>query len=130
MKASADRSAAKKLRAKPSAAAAEPRAGTEEFYGRKTASAPEPSAAPPAPREPTATASQHPAQAAAEVPVPVQNVPTGTASGGNGQESEGFPYRDGTSAAHHLISGMPPGEFDKMLDLLIQHRDRLGTAAR
>ncbi|MFC4506157.1 MULTISPECIES: ParB/RepB/Spo0J family partition protein [Streptomyces] len=34
-----------------------------------------------------------------------------------------FPYSDGGNAAMHLIQKMPPGEFNKMLDLLIKHRD-------
>jgi ParB family chromosome partitioning protein len=40
-----------------------------------------------------------------------------------GQQLKRFPYGDGVSAAQHLIHKMPPDEFDKMLDLLIKHRD-------
>jgi ParB family chromosome partitioning protein len=40
-----------------------------------------------------------------------------------------FPYGDGESAAYYLINRMPPDEFNKMLDLLIQHRDSQVTAA-
>ncbi|MFD2284191.1 ParB/RepB/Spo0J family partition protein [Streptomyces lusitanus] len=40
-----------------------------------------------------------------------------------------FPYGDGESAAHYLINRMPPDEFNKMLDLLIQHRDSQATTA-
>jgi ParB family chromosome partitioning protein len=40
-----------------------------------------------------------------------------------------FPYGDGESAAYYLINKMPPDEFNKMLDLLIQYRDSQATAA-
>ncbi|MFJ9668769.1 ParB/RepB/Spo0J family partition protein [Streptomyces sp. NPDC101219] len=38
-----------------------------------------------------------------------------------------FPYGDGESAAYYLINKMPPDEFNRMLDLLIQHRDSQAT---
>nr|WP_203625076.1 ParB/RepB/Spo0J family partition protein [Streptomyces sp. SID9913] len=40
-----------------------------------------------------------------------------------------FPYGDGESAAYYLINKMPPDEFNRMLDLLIQHRDSQATKA-
>ncbi|MEU8936272.1 ParB/RepB/Spo0J family partition protein [Streptomyces sp. NPDC048409] len=40
-----------------------------------------------------------------------------------------FPYSDGVDAAMHLIQKMPPGEFTKMLDLLIKHREGQTSAA-
>ncbi|GAA3204918.1 hypothetical protein ACFQE4_31140 [Streptomyces thermocoprophilus] len=40
-----------------------------------------------------------------------------------------FPYGDGESAAYYLINRMPPDEFNKMLDLLIQHRNSNSQAA-
>ncbi|MER6160868.1 ParB/RepB/Spo0J family partition protein [Streptomyces sp. NPDC001868] len=44
--------------------------------------------------------------------------------GGEGhRQPKRFPYEDGSSAAVFLIHKMPPDEFNKMLDLLIQHRD-------
>jgi ParB family chromosome partitioning protein len=54
--------------------------------------------------------------------VPVQAAaPATTASAG--EQPKRFPYQDGVYAAQHLIHKMPPEEFDKMLDLLIKHRE-------
>jgi ParB family chromosome partitioning protein len=39
-----------------------------------------------------------------------------------GQPMKRFPYEDGVSAAQHLIRKMPEDEFNKMVDLLVQHR--------
>ncbi|MFJ3762926.1 ParB/RepB/Spo0J family partition protein [Streptomyces sp. NPDC090080] len=39
-----------------------------------------------------------------------------------------FPYNDGADAAMYLIQKMPPDAFNKMLDLLIQHREGQGNA--
>lgn len=41
-----------------------------------------------------------------------------------------FPYEDGPSAAQYLIHRMPPGEFDKMLGLLLEHQTKRADAAR
>ncbi|CAL9673183.1 ParB/RepB/Spo0J family partition protein [Streptomyces griseomycini] len=94
-------------------------------------SAAEPS---PAPEEP-ATAKQHvPSMptlterepSAAEMgdtpSVPVQAT-AATAAAGSREQPKRFPYDDGVYAAQHLIHKMPPEEFNKMLDLLIKHRD-------
>jgi ParB family chromosome partitioning protein len=40
-----------------------------------------------------------------------------------------FPYEDGVFAAQHLIHKMPQGEFDKMLDLLNEHRAKQAASA-
>lgn len=40
-----------------------------------------------------------------------------------GQQLKRFPYGDGVSAAQHLIHKMPPDEFNRMLDLLIKHKE-------
>ncbi|MEU9158127.1 ParB/RepB/Spo0J family partition protein [Streptomyces sp. NPDC048417] len=47
-----------------------------------------------------------------------------------GQQPKLFPYNDGASAAVYLIHKMPPDEFNKMVDLLIKHRDSQTAAAR
>ncbi|MFD7768214.1 ParB/RepB/Spo0J family partition protein [Streptomyces sp. NPDC059787] len=54
--------------------------------------------------------------------VPVQAAAPATATGA-GEQPKRFPYQDGVYAAQHLIHKMPPEEFDKMLDLLIKHRE-------
>ncbi|MBE4741595.1 MULTISPECIES: ParB/RepB/Spo0J family partition protein [Streptomyces] len=41
-----------------------------------------------------------------------------------GKQPKRFPYEDGQLAAMYLIHRMPPTEFDKMLQLLLQHKDR------
>ncbi|MFF9490163.1 ParB/RepB/Spo0J family partition protein [Streptomyces sp. NPDC014676] len=43
------------------------------------------------------------------------------------QQPKRFPYQDGAEAALHLIHKMPAEEFNKMLDLLIKHRDSQST---
>ncbi|MFI2380214.1 ParB/RepB/Spo0J family partition protein [Streptomyces sp. NPDC018964] len=77
-----------------------------------------------APSMPTAT-EQDPsaAETGKDTPsVPVQaTAPTAAASAG--EQPKRFPYDDGVYAAQHLIRKMPPEEFNKMLDLLIKHRD-------
>ncbi|CAL9674911.1 Nucleoid occlusion protein (plasmid) [Streptomyces sp. enrichment culture] len=54
--------------------------------------------------------------------VPTQSTAV-TTTGGAGKQPKLFPYEDGVYAAQHLIHKMPPEEFNKMLDLLIKHRD-------
>ncbi|MGY4928515.1 ParB/RepB/Spo0J family partition protein [Streptomyces sp. 900105755] len=46
-----------------------------------------------------------------------------------GRRQRLFPYGDGGDAAMHLIKKMPPDEFNKMLDLLIKHRDSQAATA-
>ncbi|MFF1548240.1 ParB/RepB/Spo0J family partition protein [Streptomyces sp. NPDC058291] len=45
------------------------------------------------------------------------------------QKPKRFPYEDGVYAAQHLIYKMPPDEFNKMLDVLIKHRDSHAVSA-
>ncbi|MFC8424111.1 ParB/RepB/Spo0J family partition protein [Streptomyces sp. NPDC057236] len=78
----------------------------------------------PAASVPTATEHELPArETEKDTPsVPVQAAaPATTASAG--EQPKRFPYQDGVYAAQHLIHKMPPEEFDKMLDLLIKHRE-------
>ncbi|CAL9648090.1 plasmid partitioning protein [Streptomyces sp. DH-12] len=94
--------------------AAEPATAPEEpaVAGHRTA--PEPAAVE---HEPPAT------ETGKDTPsVPVQATATTTAVD-MGEQPKRFPYEDGVYAAQHLIHKMPPEEFDKMLDLLIKHRD-------
>ncbi|WFB88332.1 MULTISPECIES: ParB/RepB/Spo0J family partition protein [Streptomyces] len=53
-----------------------------------------------------------------------------TAGDGGGQQPKPFPYEDGVSAAHHLINKMPQGEFDRMMDRLIEHRASQASSVR
>ncbi|MDX5565785.1 ParB/RepB/Spo0J family partition protein [Streptomyces sp. ID05-04B] len=62
-----------------------------------------------------------PGEATPSVPAQATTVPA--ADGAEDQKPKRFPYEDGVYAAQHLIHKMPPAEFSKMLDLLIQHRD-------
>ncbi|MGW1365272.1 ParB/RepB/Spo0J family partition protein [Streptomyces chartreusis] len=39
------------------------------------------------------------------------------------QQPKRFPYNDGAEAALHLIHKMPSAEFNKMLELLVKHKD-------
>ncbi|MFH8698957.1 ParB/RepB/Spo0J family partition protein [Streptomyces chartreusis] len=55
--------------------------------------------------------------------VPVQAAGKDAAASGRDQQPKRFPYQDGADAAWFLINKMPPDEFNKMLDLLISHRD-------
>ena len=59
------------------------------------------------------------------VPAQVSEAPT---SAGDHQPKR-FPYEDGADAARHLIHKMPPEEFNKMLDFLIEHKDRQAVSA-
>ncbi|MFH8342744.1 ParB/RepB/Spo0J family partition protein [Streptomyces sp. AM6-12] len=63
------------------------------------------------------------AEEAAPTTVPVQATAAETTAGAGGSQPKRFPYENGTDAAYFLIHKMPPQEFDKMLDLLIKHRD-------
>ncbi|KAF3470024.1 ParB/RepB/Spo0J family partition protein [Streptomyces sp. Tu 3180] len=78
----------------------------------------------PATPAPEATEHEPPAaEARKDTPsVPVQATAPTTAVGA-GEQPKRFPYEDGVYAAQHLIHKMPPEEFNKMLDLLIKHRD-------
>ncbi|MEU7428355.1 ParB/RepB/Spo0J family partition protein [Streptomyces sp. NPDC040750] len=83
----------------------------------------EPAADQPAVATPTATDEQPHSQPAGSMPsVPSQGLTVDVSAGAGGQPKR-FPYEDGVYAAQHLIYKMPPAEFDKMLDLLIKHRD-------
>ncbi|MEU4877970.1 ParB/RepB/Spo0J family partition protein [Streptomyces sp. NPDC021608] len=55
--------------------------------------------------------------------VPAQGPTAEVTAGAGEQKPKRFPYEDGVYAAQHLIYKMPPDEFNKMLDLLIKHRD-------
>ncbi|MFJ4152693.1 ParB/RepB/Spo0J family partition protein [Streptomyces galbus] len=55
--------------------------------------------------------------------LPYQAKATATTTGTSGPQPKKFPYDNGAEAAYFLIRRMPPAEFDKMLALLIQHRD-------
>ncbi|WP_327348993.1 ParB/RepB/Spo0J family partition protein [Streptomyces europaeiscabiei] len=46
-----------------------------------------------------------------------------------GKQLKRFPYEDGQMAAMYLIHRMPQDEFNKMLQLLLQHKDSQGAAA-
>ncbi|MFJ2847702.1 ParB/RepB/Spo0J family partition protein [Streptomyces griseofuscus] len=63
------------------------------------------------------------AEEPASTTVPIQATATGATPGAGGTQPKRFPYENGTDAAYFLIHKMPPQEFDKMLDLLIKHRD-------
>src|SRR5262249_43283279 len=97
-------------------------ADAEEFYGRKTAPA-TPAASEPSPAQgeqaatPPANGSE---EATASVPA---QATVAVATAGGDPQPQRFPYEDGVYAAQHLIHKMPPDEFNKMLDLLIKHRD-------
>ncbi len=55
-----------------------------------------------------------------------EGVPGGR--GESGQALKRFPYGDGEAAAYYLINKMPPDEFDRMLNLLVEYRAKQGTA--
>ncbi|MGW2050820.1 ParB/RepB/Spo0J family partition protein [Streptomyces sp. NPDC001858] len=46
-----------------------------------------------------------------------------------GKQPKRFPYEDGQMAAMYLIHRMPPAEFNKMLQLLLQHKDSQAVSA-
>ncbi len=62
-----------------------------------------------------------------EQPVPEPRPHNNAPSGGDqtaGKQPKRFPYEDGETAAMYLIHRMPPDEFNKLLRLLLQHKDR------
>ncbi|MER6788520.1 ParB/RepB/Spo0J family partition protein [Streptomyces sp. NPDC000658] len=61
--------------------------------------------------------------------VPVQGPMAEVTTGAGEQKPKRFPYEDGVYAAQHLIYKMPADEFNKMLDLLIKHRDSQAVPA-
>ncbi|MEU8852203.1 ParB/RepB/Spo0J family partition protein [Streptomyces sp. NPDC048564] len=61
--------------------------------------------------------------------VPVQATAAAGTTGIGDQQPNRFPYDHGGDAALHLIRKMPPDEFNRMLDLLIKHRDSQGVSA-
>lgn len=68
-------------------------------------------------------------QAGAATPsVPVQTAAAEAGVNVREQQLKRFPYQDGAEAAWFLIQKMPPDEFNKMLDLLIKHRDSQAVA--
>ncbi|WP_333738242.1 ParB/RepB/Spo0J family partition protein [Streptomyces sp. IBSBF 2806] len=88
----------------------------------------EPEAEPPAGQPevttPTTTDEGPDNQPTASTPsVPAQGPTAEVTAGAGEQKPKRFPYEDGVYAAQHLIYKMPPEEFNKMLDLLIKHRD-------
>ncbi|MEV8434702.1 ParB/RepB/Spo0J family partition protein (plasmid) [Streptomyces sp. HUAS 31] len=62
-----------------------------------------------------------PAEAAPAVPVQAPSVEADDDE--PARQPKRFPYQDGADAAWFLIQRMPPAEFDRMLDLLIKHRE-------
>ncbi|MFF4935316.1 hypothetical protein ACFY2H_41825 [Streptomyces griseofuscus] len=87
--------------------------------------------APPIPA-PVATEAETPADGTQEIrtSVPLQGTAAGAISGARDpQHLKRFPYEDGVYAAQLLTHNMPPDEFDKMLDLLLNHRDGQATPA-
>ncbi|MFD8251294.1 ParB/RepB/Spo0J family partition protein [Streptomyces werraensis] len=64
----------------------------------------------------------------ASTPVLAEGLPEPRAASSQARQAlKKFPYGDGETAAYYLINKMPPEEFNKMLDLLVQHRDKQGT---
>jgi ParB family chromosome partitioning protein len=61
--------------------------------------------------------------------VPGQATATKTTADVRVQQPKRFPYEDGAEAALYLIHNMRPEEFNKMLELLIKHRDSQAVSA-
>ncbi|KUN77945.1 plasmid partitioning protein [Streptomyces bungoensis] len=80
---------------------------------------------------PVATEAEMPAHGIQETSsVPVQTTASRATSGnGDRQQLKRFPYEDGVYAAQLLSHKMPPEEFNKMLDLLLKHRDSQSVPA-
>lgn len=62
--------------------------------------------------------------------LPPQPTAVETATGRGEQQPKRFPYEDGESAAMYLIHKMPPDEFEKMLDRLIEYRENEAVSTR
>ncbi|MGW2618457.1 ParB/RepB/Spo0J family partition protein [Streptomyces sp. NPDC001500] len=78
----------------------------------------------------TPTATDEGPHSQASLPsVPVQGPTAEVTAGAGEQKPKRFPYEDGVYAAQHLIYKMPADEFNKMLDLLIKHRDSQAVPA-
>ncbi|MEV0982415.1 ParB/RepB/Spo0J family partition protein [Streptomyces sp. NPDC049915] len=73
----------------------------------------------------TASADERPATAvgSATPSVPVQPSGTDAKAEAGSRQLKKFPYDDGAEAAYFLIHRMPPEEFDKMLALLVKHKN-------
>ncbi|MFI6359798.1 ParB/RepB/Spo0J family partition protein [Streptomyces sp. NPDC050743] len=86
---------------------------------------PEESAAPKQPSAPTPTQDEPPAneQGTGTPSVPVQTTAVEAMASAGHQQPKMFPYEDGVYAAQLLIHKMPPEEFNKLVDVLIKHRD-------
>ncbi|MFF8932382.1 ParB/RepB/Spo0J family partition protein [Streptomyces longwoodensis] len=83
-----------------------------------------------APRTPTALGEGQDSHAPETAPsLPYQAKATDTTTGTQGTQPKKFPYDNGSEAAYFLIRRMPPAEFDKMLTLLIQHKDSQSVQA-
>ncbi|MFF6815937.1 ParB/RepB/Spo0J family partition protein [Streptomyces sp. NPDC012403] len=104
-------------------------AGDGEPHGQGAA---EPSPAPEKPSTaeqratpmPAVTEHESPAtEAGKDTPSVPEQATAPAAAAGAGEQPKRFPYDDGVYAAQHLIHKMPPEEFNKMLDLLVKHRD-------
>jgi ParB family transcriptional regulator, chromosome partitioning protein len=68
--------------------------------------------------------SRHGSEAAVPEPRSQASTAADKPTPGDGrQQLKRFPYEDGPSAAMYLIHKMPPTEFNKMLALLVEHRD-------
>ncbi|MFE8950111.1 ParB/RepB/Spo0J family partition protein [Streptomyces sp. NPDC007856] len=82
-------------------------------------------AAPDRPSAPTPTQDESPAneQGTVTPSVPVQTTAVEAMASAGHQQPKKFPYEDGLFAAHLLIHKMPPDEFNKLVDLLIKHRN-------
>ncbi|MFF9090512.1 ParB/RepB/Spo0J family partition protein [Streptomyces sp. NPDC014991] len=98
----------------------------------KPSSAPEelaPAEAPPGPTSPTLRDEASANEAGQDPPtVPFQATAPDVTAGAGGRQPKKFPYDNGADAAYFLIHKMAPEEFDKMLNLLIKHRN--GQAER
>ena len=91
-------------------------------HGRSSASEQSPPSEPSRPSQPSVPAQGPTAEGTA-------GPSGGTSANAGEQKPKRFPYEDGVYAAQHLIYKMPPEEFNKMLDLLIKHRDSQGVPA-
>ncbi|MEU9663794.1 ParB/RepB/Spo0J family partition protein [Streptomyces chartreusis] len=74
------------------------------------------------PAQEQADPQEQPSDGAGEAAPSVPEQPTVGRTVGE-QQPKRFPYNDGAEAALHLIHKMPSGEFNKMLELLVKHRD-------
>lgn len=114
----------------PASVEPEREAKPESFTAVKLDPVPTPIPAPPAPQEQMAeqrapSPSSPDVDTAAEgrqETVPEPRDATAPPASADQTPVKRFPYEDGWEAARHLIHKMPPGEFEKMLGLLVEHK--------